>query len=120
MGMNRQFRTTASWDQAIEMLDGVFPLVRGSHATVRTYLVYFDHLLAIQADGTSTGLANPSQFREAGGCEECPQSVLLQNGSLMVEIEPASQRVGGTALPIGQHRLQLLTEIRVQDNARAA
>ena len=120
MGMNRQFRTTASWDQAIEMLDSVFPLVSGSHATVKTYLVYFDHLLAIQADGTSTGLASPSQFVEAGGCEECPQSVLLQNGTLMIEIEPASQRISDETLLAGQHRLQLLTEIEPLNAVRAA
>jgi hypothetical protein len=46
MGMTQQFKTSASWDQAISFLDHSFPLAEGSHASAKAYLVYFDHLLA--------------------------------------------------------------------------
>ena len=110
MGMNQQFKTSASWDQAISFLDQSFPLAEGSHASATAYLVYFDHLLVIQADGSATGLSNPSQFVEAGGNEESPQSILLSNNGLQVEIEPdqACSKAQGS---MPNHRMQLLTQI---------
>lgn len=110
MGMNQHFRTTANWDQAISFLDKSFPLAEGSHAAATAYLVYFDHLLIIRADGSTTGLSSPSQFVEAGGNEESPQSILLENNGLQVEIEPdqaGAKRPG--VMP--NHRMQLLTQI---------
>lgn len=110
MGMNQQFRTTTSWDQAIDMLDHSFPLSEGSHATAVAYLSYFDHLLVIQADGSATGLAKPSQFVEASGLEEAPCCILLEHNGLQVEIEPGRQCAVQGQTHAG-HRMQLLTQI---------
>lgn len=110
MGMNQHFRTTASWDQAITLLDHSFPLAQGSHRTAAAYLVYFEHLLVIQADGTTTGLCRPSQFVEAGGDEQSPQSILLEHNGLQVEIEPAQHCANNDHVqPL--HRMQLLTQL---------
>ena len=110
MGMNQHFRSSASWDQAINLLDHSFPLAQGSHSTATAYLVYFDHLLVIQADGSTTGLSNPSQFVEAGGNEQAPQSILLDNHGLQVEIEPA-QPCAANRSTQPAHRMQLLTPL---------
>lgn len=110
MGMTQQFKTSANWDQAISFLDHSFPLAEGSHASATAYLVYFDHLLVIQADGSATGLSSPSQFVEAGGNEESPQSILLQNEGVQVEIEP-DQTCANAQGAMPNHRMQLLTQI---------
>ncbi len=110
MGMNQSFKTSANWDQAINFLDTSFPLCEGSHGSAKAYLVYFDHLLVIQADGSTTGLSCPSQFVEAGGNEEAPRSILLESKGLQVEIEPA-QMCPGHANAMPAHRMQLLTRI---------
>jgi len=109
MGMSQPFRSSASWDQAVEMLDMTFPLAEGSHGSAADYLVYLEHLLVIRADGSCTGLARPGQFVEAGGNEESPQSILLEQGGLQVEIEP--ERRCPEADARREHRLQLLTSI---------
>ena len=108
MGTNQRFRTSASWEQSIQMLDTLFPLAEGSHGTATAYLVHFDHLVIIQADGAVTSLVHSKQFIEAGGNWEAPQSILLENNGLQVEIEPqrlATRSNGST------HRMQLLTRI---------
>lgn len=110
MGINQPFRTSASWDQSVEMLDSTFPLSQGSHGTAIAYLVHFEHLVVIQADGTTTSLKTPSQFLDAGGNPEAPQSILLQHRGIQVEIEPTTRNV--TALDTHPaHRLQLLTSL---------
>lgn len=108
MGIKQHFRSTASWDQATGLLDHSFPLAEGSHATVTHYLCYFDHLLAVQADGTSTGLARPSQFVECIGERESPSCIRLEQDSLQVEIEPAHCKPD-TPRIAPEHRMQLLT-----------
>lgn len=110
MGMNQQFRTTASWDQAIDLLDYRFPLTEGSHGSVTSYLTYFDHLIAIQSDGTTTGLVHPSQFVEASGVEDAPSCIRLEHEGLQVEIEPGRTH-GGSGQNVPEHRMQLLTDI---------
>ncbi len=110
MGMNQHFRTNANWDQAVSLLDHSFPLAQGSHSTATAYLVYFDHLLVIQADGTTCGLIKPSQFVSAGGHEESPRSILLEHKGIQVEIEPAQHCACDRREQPG-HRMQLLTQI---------
>lgn len=110
MGMSQPFRTTASWDDATQMLDTTFPLMEGSHGTVSAYLMHFDHLVAIQADGSVTSLRQPSQFIEAGGNPECPQSIILKHQGILVDIEPAT-RTASTSGKGPRHRLQLLTTL---------
>ncbi|ASJ72527.1 hypothetical protein [Granulosicoccus antarcticus] len=110
MGTNQPFRTSASWEQSVDMLDSTFPLSQGSHGTAIAYLVHFEHLVVIQADGTTTSLKTPSQFLDAGGNPEAPQSILLGNHGIQVEIEPATRKVTASdACP--KHRMQLLTSL---------
>lgn len=111
MGMNQHFRSSASWDDAVNLLDHSFPLVEGSHRTATAYLVYFDHLLVIQPDGTATGLRTPSQFIEADGNEASPHYILLDNHGLQVEIETERANSSDHADQSG-YRMQLLTQLQ--------
>ena len=71
---------------AKEFLDQCFPLKSGSHQSVTSYLVYYGHLLAIFADGSSSGLQDPHQFAAFDGSKENPESILLRNHGLHVEL----------------------------------
>lgn len=67
-------------------LDKVFPLAQGSHQDVKSYVVYYQHLLAFFADGSNSGLANPTQFVALCGSKERPQSILLCNAGRHIEL----------------------------------
>ncbi|MBX2859238.1 MAG: malate synthase G [Cellvibrionaceae bacterium] len=71
---------------AKNFLDDRFPLSEGSHKDVSSYVVYFQHLLAIFPNGDTCGLQNPGQFVALSGSKTAPESVLLQNNGLHVEI----------------------------------
>ena len=66
-------------DYSKQFLDKVFPLAKGSHSQVRSYVVYYQHLLAFFEDGTQSGLANPKQFVALSGHKEKPGSIVLKN-----------------------------------------
>ncbi|WP_317932039.1 malate synthase G [Halioxenophilus sp. WMMB6] len=70
-----------------QFLDESFPLNKGSHADVNHYSVFSSHLVAYFADGKTTGLANPAQFAGFEGDANAPESVLLRNNGLHVELE---------------------------------
>lgn len=110
MGTNQPFRTSASWDQAIQMLDTLFPLDHGSHGSVMGYMMQFDHLVMIQSDGSTASLKKPGQFVDASGNLEAPSSIVLEQDGLQVEIEPANFSASVTGCSAG-HRMQLLTTI---------
>ncbi len=80
--------STADFTQApaTEILDRQFPLISGTHKDVSTYLVYFDHLMAIKTDGTTTSLVTPSQFQDADGSLDGPNAIVLSNGDTSVQI----------------------------------
>ncbi|MFT2092664.1 malate synthase G [Paraglaciecola sp. 2405UD69-4] len=71
---------------ARDFLDSSFPLASGSHHDVISYVVYYQHLLAFFADGSETGLLQPCQFVALTGPKSDPESVLLKNHGLHVEI----------------------------------
>lgn len=71
---------------AKSLLDKVFPLEHGSHADVKSYVVYYRHVLAFLTDGTQTGLLHPEQFVALSGHKENPESLLLKNESSHVEL----------------------------------
>lgn len=79
-------RGSAVIEFAKQMLDEVFPLSKGKHEDVTSYLVYYNHLLAVFADGSQSGLKTPSQFVALSGHKETPTSVVLKNNHLHVEI----------------------------------
>jgi malate synthase len=66
-------------DYSKAFLDKVFPLAQGSHSQVRSYVVYYQHLLAFFEDGTQSGLKNPKQFVALSGHKEKPGSIVLKN-----------------------------------------
>lgn len=70
-----------------KFLDESFPLNKGSHSEVTHYSVFSSHLLAFFAEGKTTGLANPGQFIGYEGDTNDPESILLRNNGLHVELE---------------------------------
>ena len=94
-----QFSTVANirWQSAfqvmdndasvMQMLDERFPLDHGSHADVKEYVVYFRHIMAYFADGTHCGLAQPKQFVALCGHIESPDSIVLRENDLHVELK---------------------------------
>ncbi|REG86947.1 malate synthase G [Marinomonas pollencensis] len=73
--------------KAKDFLDETFPLDEGSHHDVTSYMVYYHHLLAFFADGRQTGLKQPCQFVALNGQKADPESLLLKNNGLHVEIK---------------------------------
>ncbi len=82
---------------ATEFLDRQFPLRSGTHQDVSTYLVYFDHLMAIKKDGSTTSLVTPSQFQDADGSLDGPNAIVLSNGDTQVQIRLRSCRTANGA-----------------------
>jgi malate synthase len=72
---------------ARDFLDATFALDEGSHHDVTGYMVYFQNLMAVLADGTTTGLANPKQFVALAGPRDNPCSIVLKNHDLHVELQ---------------------------------
>ncbi len=73
--------------QAKAFLDETFPLDSGSHQDVTSYVVYYHHLLAFFADGSKAGLQQPCQLVAVNGQRSAPESILLKNNGLHVEIQ---------------------------------
>ena len=73
--------------KAKDFLDEIFPLDQGSHHDVTSYMVYYHHLLAFFVDGRQTGLKTPCQFVALNGQKADPESLLLKNNGLHVEIK---------------------------------
>jgi len=68
-------------------LDQAFPLDKGSHLDVESYVVYFNNLLAIFDDGKTAGLKNSCQFFGHNGSKSEPESIFLVNNGLHIEIQ---------------------------------
>jgi malate synthase len=60
-------------------LDNAIPLKKGSHKAVRSYIVYYQHLLAFFDDGSHSGLKDPQQFVAFSGSKENPESLVFKN-----------------------------------------
>lgn len=73
-------------DYSKGFLDKTFPLARGSHKDVASYVVYYQQLLAFFHDGSTCGLADGSQFVGLIGHRETPEAILLQHAGRHVEI----------------------------------
>ena len=69
-----------------QMLDERFPLDNGSHADVKQYIVYFRHVMAFFKDGSHCGFKQPKQFVALCGHKETPESIILKENDLHVEI----------------------------------
>jgi len=90
MGTNEAFNLANNSEApATDFLDSQFPLRSGTHQDVSTYLVYFDHLMAIKTDGSTTSLVKSSQFFDADGCLDGPNAITLKDGDTQVQIRLA-------------------------------
>ena len=82
---------------ATNFLDKKFPLRTGTHSDLRTYLVYFDHLMAIKTDGSTTSLVTPSQFHDADGSLDGPTTISLHADETHVQIHLQACQNGADA-----------------------
>lgn len=94
-------------DYSKAFLDKVFPLDRGSHKEVCSYVVYYQHVLAFFADGSNSGLRTPAQFVAFGGHPEQPQSLLLKDGERHVELLFCHKGAHGSMDKAGIEDIQL-------------
>lgn len=72
---------------AQEFLDKSFPLAKGSHKDVLQYSVFSSHLLAYFEGGVTSGLEYPKQFVAYDGDPNHPESIVLKNNGLHVDLE---------------------------------
>ena len=72
---------------ARNFLDGATPLFTGSHQDSVSYAVVDQQLLVALADGSQSKLKNPAQFVGYRGHAEQPESILLSNNGLHIEIQ---------------------------------
>ncbi len=87
MGNNDAINSADFSNAAVtDFLDKQFPLRTGTHSDVRSYLVYFDHLMAIRTDGSTTSLVTPAQFQDADGSLDGPTAISLSSGDTQVQI----------------------------------
>ncbi len=70
-----------------ELLDTAAPLAAGSHKDAIQYQVLESHLAVSLKDGSITSLKDTGQFAGFTGSEEKPQSVLLKNNGLHIDIQ---------------------------------
>ena len=69
-----------------EFLDDAAPLAAGAHSKAAKYFLEGGKLRVKQADGSSTGLADPGKFAGYRGDPAAPDCILLRNNGLHIEI----------------------------------
>lgn len=72
---------------ARQVLDDTAPLATGSHKDSTGYRVEGGQLVVSLANGSTTGLKDPSQFKGYQGNAAAPSSVLLQHNGLHLDIQ---------------------------------
>lgn len=72
---------------ARQVLDDTAPLANGSHKDSTGYKVEGGQLVVSLANGSTTGLKDPSQFKGYQGNAAAPSSVLLQHNGLHLDIQ---------------------------------
>ena len=70
-----------------DFLDKNFPLDNASHHDATCYMVYYNHLIVLFEDGSQSWLKKPSQFVALAGHKSDPESILLKNNGLHVELQ---------------------------------
>jgi malate synthase len=86
--------------RAKAFLDQVAPLTHGSHAQATGYAIRQGRL-AVKLPGETVGLANPERFVGYRGPHATPDSVLLRNNGLHIDIRIARAGMIGAADPAG-------------------
>lgn len=74
-------------EKANNYLDKMIPLSKGSHHNVCEYRIDGDALTVVLADGTKTGLDNPSQWLGYQGDVSKPSTLLFVHNGLHFEIQ---------------------------------
>ena len=78
-----------------ELLDTSAPLVSGSHKEATNYQVLENSLAISLKDGSITSLKEPGKFCGYTGAPEKPDSILLKNNELHIDIQINSEGVIG-------------------------
>ncbi|WP_257283261.1 malate synthase G [Endozoicomonas sp. SESOKO1] len=78
-----------------ELLDTAAPLVSGSHKEAVCYQVLENSLAISLEDGSTTSLKEPEKFLGYTGTAEKPDSILLKNNELHIDIQFDSEGVIG-------------------------
>ncbi|NIL75543.1 Malate synthase G [Rhodococcus sp. B10] len=82
---------------AREFLDEAAPLSSGSHVGTTKYVVDAASLSVTLADGSTVGLADPSQLLGYQGAPDAPSAILLRHNGLHLEIQiDADSPIGKT------------------------
>ncbi|MFC0523638.1 malate synthase G [Pontibacillus salicampi] len=76
---------------AKEYLDTIFPLANGLHSNAKTYKIVDGSLQVDMLDGSTDSLDDSKQFAGYNGAEESPDTVLLRNHGLHVELHIDSE-----------------------------
>ncbi len=71
---------------AMNFLDAVMPLQKGSHAVVESYAVVDGELTLMLTGGEASGLEKPHQFAGYRGGADTPSAILLRNHGLHIEL----------------------------------
>ena len=112
IGELNQQRTAQLTEYSKRFLDNRFPLAKGSHSDVCSYVVYFKHVLAFFEDGTTTGLLKPAQFVAMSGHKDEPESIVLQDEGAHVEITFNAKGTIGSKDKAGIDDIQVQTSQR--------
>lgn len=88
-------------DYGRDFLNNAAPLESGSHADTLGYSVKDGQLVAALKNGSKLGLRDSSQFVGYLGDPENPQSILLKNNNLHIEIQVDKQHNIGATDPAG-------------------
>ncbi len=94
-------RGRAVMDYAGEVLDQAVPLAAGSHKNATAYRVASGALAVSLADGSETGLAEPGKFVGYRGATDAPDSILLCNHGLHIELQIDRDHLIGKDHPAG-------------------
>ena len=83
------------------LLDQSAPLAKGSHQDAIQYTIVNQELQIQLSDNTEVGLAEPTQLAGYQGSAENPESILLQNNRLHIEVQVDHNSQIGTDDPAG-------------------
>lgn len=88
-------------DYGRNFLNSAAPLASGSHADTVAYSVRNGQLVATLQNGSELGLKDSSQFVGYRGDPEIPESILLKNNNLHIEIQVDKENNIGATDPAG-------------------
>ncbi|MDZ7662291.1 malate synthase G [Thiohalophilus sp.] len=94
-------------DWAMDLLDSVAPLAKGSHHIASSYSIDNGKLTVTLTDGTLTTLQQADQFAGFDGHSDEPQAVLLRHNGLHIELQIDREHPTGKTHPAGIKDIQL-------------